>query len=231
MKKKTLIIIVSSLVSVTVLLFGGIFIYSKLLDTNVKVDPSITTTSTEESIETIPLTETSIIETPSTTTDSTLSAEELQSQIDENNRLLESQRLESESIAAEESILESKRIEESIQASISESIKESEEESRRATTTTREPSETKAPTESEKPKPTEAPKPKGDPKLSKSSITIAVGDTDSFISQAQNIEVLNSNVGAMLDYSGVSFYTPGTYTCYFNAMDGSYSLALTVIVE
>ena len=66
------------------------------------------------------------------------------------------------------------------------------------------------------------------PHLSESSISISVGDTNSFNSQASGIEVLDAPCGASLDYRGVDFYNAGSYTAYFNAFDGSFSLPLTI---
>lgn len=242
MKPKYYYYITIGLGLILLFIIGGLFIYSKFIykGTELKTphtdkSATITETITEYTTPSEPEPPT---ETQTTTSETTISADQLQSQIDENESRLESQKLESESIAIEESLLESKRIEESVQASISESveasiqesIRVSEEESRKATTT-----EPPAPTETQPPKETpaettKAPKPKGKPKLSQSSITIKKGDTNSFISQAQGISVSNTTVSAMLDYNGVDFYTIGTYTAYFNAMDGSYSLPLTVNV-
>ena len=102
-------------------------------------------------------------------------------------------------------------ISESIEASISESIAESEREAQT------EPPATTARSYN--------------PHLSESSISISVGDTNSFNSQASGIEVLDAPCGASLDYSGVDFYTAGSYTTYFNAFDGSFSLPLMVNVN
>ena len=102
-------------------------------------------------------------------------------------------------------------ISESIEASISESIAESEREAQT------EPPDTTARSYN--------------PHLSESSISISVGNTDSFVSQAGGIELLDAPCDASLDYSGVDFYTAGSYTAYFNAFDGSFSLPLMVNVN
>lgn len=101
-------------------------------------------------------------------------------------------------------------ISESIEASISESIAESEREAQTGppATTTR----------------------SYNPHLSESSISINVGDTNSFNSQASGIEVLDAPCGASLDYREVDFYNAGSYTAYFNAFDGSFALPLTINV-
>lgn len=101
-------------------------------------------------------------------------------------------------------------ISESIEASISESIAESEREAQA------EPPATTARSYS--------------PHLSESSISISAGDTNSFNSQASGIEVLDAPCGASLDHRGVDFYNAGSYTAYFNAFDGSFSLPLTINV-
>jgi len=99
-------------------------------------------------------------------------------------------------------------ISESIEASISESIAESEREAQT------EPPATTARSYN--------------PHLSESSISISVGDTNSFNSQASGIEVLDAPCGASLDYCEVDFYNAGSYTAYFNAFDGSFTLPLTI---
>ena len=101
-------------------------------------------------------------------------------------------------------------ISESIEASISESIAESEREAQA------EPPATTARSYN--------------PHLSESSISISVGDTNSFNSQASGVEVLDAPCGASLDYREVDVYNAGSYTAYFNAFDGSFSLPLAVNV-
>lgn len=241
MKTKTLVIIASIVGGIFVVLVGSYLIYCIR---EAKKAESFVTTTSETSLgnmiqtssePTLKTTETAEV---TETTESTLSAEQLQSQIDENNRQLESLQSESESLRLESESIEASIsesiVESEIQASIDESISESIAESQRqeATRTTKESTkQTEPPSETTKaPKETTS-KPKGDPKLSKSTITISAGDTDSFVAQASDIYVMNTNVSASLDYSGVSFNTPGTYTAYFNAFDGSYSLPLTVIVQ
>lgn len=241
MKTRTLVIIASSLAVVFVLLIGVYILYC--VQATKKETPVVSSHySTTETPVLRSSSEGSVLPSTTVSIPETSSTEDLVSQIEENNRKLASQQAESESLQSEMESIEaslseesarvsasiSESIEESIEASISESQRESMEESRRQETSqTTAPSE-KPPTETKK---TTETKPKGNPKLTKTSITIKAGDVDSFIQQAQSIEVQNSTVGAMLDYSGVSFYTPGTYTAYFVAMDNSYSLPLTVYVE
>ena len=240
-KTRTLVIIASSLAVVFVLLIGVYILYC-VQATKKETPVASSHYSTTETPVLRSSSEASVLPPTTVSIPETSSTEDLVSQIEENNSKLASQQAESESLQSEMESIEaslseesarvsasiSESIEESIKSSISESQRESMEESRRQETSqTQAPSE-KPPTETKKPTET---KPKGNPKLTKNSITIKAGDVDSFIQQAQSIEVQNSTVGAMLDYNGVSFYTPGTYTAYFVAMDNSYSLPLTVYVE
>lgn len=239
MKNNLVLKIICAILVLTIVVLGIIFIYNGFKGREVNIvetiEPTITTETTIKTTETISIITTSSVEQP-TTTESTLSAEELQSQIDENNRRLESLQAESESLRLESESIEASISESIVESSIQESIwiEESIKASKEAemTTTTKETTKKQTTEHAETTKaPTEDTKPKGEPKLSKSSITISVGDTDSFISQASEIYVKNTNVGASLDFSGVNFYTAGTYTAYFNALDGSYSLPLTVVVQ
>ena len=168
-----------------------------------KENLTATTNTTEETTIT-----TETAESSEVTTSTMPSPDEIQASIDELERT-------SESLA---------EVSASISESIAESIAESEREAQAtATTHTTQPAtQTGPPTTTAR---------SYNPHLSKSSITISVGNTDSFISQAGGIEVLDAPCGASLDYSGVDFYTAGSYTAYFNAFDGSFSLPLIVNVN
>ena len=208
MTKKAMFIIISSLLCAFIVTATVIIV----LGNKEKENLTATTNTTEETTITTETAESSKVttETVEVTTSTMPSPDEIQASIDELERT-------SESLA---------EVSASISESIAESIAESEREAQAtATTTTR---TTQPATQTEPPTTTAR---SYNPHLSKSSITISVGNTDSFDSQAGGIEVLDAPCGASLDYSGVDFYTAGSYTAYFNAFDGSFSLPLMVNVN
>ncbi len=220
MTKKAMFIIISSLlcafiVTATVIIVLGNKEKENLTATTNTAEETTITTETAESSEVT-------TETVEVTTSTMPSPDEIQASIDELERTSES--LAEVSASISESIEASESVEASISESIAESIAESEREAQAtATTHTTQPA-----TQTEPPTTTAR---SYNPHLSKSSITISVGNTDSFVSQAGRIEVLDAPCDASLDYSGVDFYTAGSYTAYFNAFDGSFSLPLMVNVN
>ena len=207
MTKKAMFTIISSLLCAFIVTATVIIV----LGNKEKENLTATTSTTEETTITTETAESSEVttETVEVTTSTMPSPDEIQASIDELERT-------SESLAeVSASISESIEASESVEASISESIAESIAESEREAQT--EPPNTTARSYN--------------PHLSESSISISVGNTDSFVSQAGGIEVLDAPCGASLDFSGVDFYTAGSYTAYFNAFDGSFSLPLIVNVN
>ena len=204
MTKKAMFIIISSLLCAFIVTATVIIVLG-----NKEKENLITTNTTEETTITTETAESSEVttETVEVTTSTMPSPDEIQASIDELERTSES--LAEVSASISESIEASESVEASISESIAESIAESEREAQATATTAR----------------------SYNPHLSKSSITISVGNTDSFVSQADGIEVLDAPCSASLDYSGVDFYTAGSYTAYFNAFDGSFSLPLMVNVN